>query len=179
MPKDIEDKVLLDIVANHKNLTLYNYALKMALVQCSAYKPGDPPRYRSTVFTSRSDDTSTHGLKVFELYVKNDNAYAYQYSQPQPEGQTLVKATWHSKEIQNPAENQRVLKVNDSVYLQPTTPSEYFIMFKSNNTLYATDEGWIYGIVSEDGKEVINKGLIKSCMSCHDASKHDRMLHAQ
>ena len=51
-------------------------------------------------------------------------------------------------------------------------------MHKSNSKEYATDSGWVYGVVSADGKTVLQKGLIASCMKCHDQSRTDRMLGA-
>lgn len=176
----VDDKTLLDIVANHPQMALYNYEFQRAIIKCTVTKFGKATHginYNPTVYASRSGDKSTHGLKVFKLYVKDNNAYAY--NNVQPEGQTLVKATWYSEKMHKQVQQGKMFPLNNSTYLKPTLGAEYFIMLKATTVSYATDQGWIYGIVSADGKSVIEKGLIKSCMGCHDESKEDRMLHAR
>ncbi len=190
-----DDKVFLDIVAAHDTMKAYNHSFKMAIAQCiqlslpsnivnmstagvtdttyagtRAFSAIDKGR----LYSSRSIDTVTHGRKIYRLFVKDDNAYD-NYTL-QPNGQFLVKATWHFETATKVDPKEEALIVNDSVYLRPTDPGEYFIMYKSGNANYATDMGWVYGIVNAAGNKVIEKGLIKSCMSCHDESQNDRML---
>ena len=71
------------------------------------------------------------------------------------------------------------LRLSDSVYLNPTVRSNFYLMYKSNSGEYPTDRGWVYGVVSSDGKTVLQKGLVASCMKCHSQSKTDRMLGAK
>ena len=39
-----------------------------------------------------------------------------------------------------------------------------------------TDEGWVYGTVSADGKTVTSAGRVQSCMNCHQDAPHDRLF---
>ena len=38
-----------------------------------------------------------------------------------------------------------------------------------------TDDGWVYGTVSADGKTVTSAGRVDSCMRCHETRK-DRVF---
>jgi hypothetical protein len=60
-----------------------------------------------------------------------------------------------------------------------TTPSDFYIMYKSNADEYATDSGWVYGVVSADGKRVLQKGVVSTCVNCHRLSKTDRIFGAR
>jgi hypothetical protein len=39
-----------------------------------------------------------------------------------------------------------------------------------------TDEGWIYGTVTSDGKAVTSAGRVESCMTCHQTGTVDRLF---
>lgn len=184
-----DDKVFLDIVAAHDTMTAYDHSFRMAIAQCvqlslsstvvSKIKAGTiDTSYagigKGRLYNSSSIDTATHGRKIYRLFVRDDNAYANYAGQPT--GQFLVKAIWHFETSTKPDPKGAQLVVNDSVYLKPTVPGEYFIMYKAGDVNYTTDMGWVYGIVNAAGNKVIDKGLIKSCMSCHDESRNDRML---
>ncbi len=179
-PKEpsIPDKTLLDIIAGYDKLPLFNYTVKMAAVDTRPYNPNDPIVYPpTTIFKSRSTDSTTHGGKVFRLRIKDDSNYAYDLSQPT--GQTIVMATYDYTQSRITLGEGKSLKMNDSLHLVPGTPRNYYIMFKSNATDYKTDNGWVYGVVTPDGKKVLQKGLIASCMRCHSESKTDRTLGAK
>ena len=179
-PKEpaIPDKTLLDIVAGYDKLPLFNYTVKMAAVDTRPYNPNDPIVYPpTTIFKSRSTDSTTHGGKVFRLRIKDDSNYAYDLAQPT--GQTIVMATYDYTQSRTTLGEGKSLKMNDSLHLVPATPRNYYIMFKSNATDYKTDNGWVYGVVAPDGKKVLQKGLIASCMRCHSESKTDRTLGAK
>jgi hypothetical protein len=51
-----------------------------------------------------------------------------------------------------------------------------FIMFKLDPRTPGTDEGWVYGTVTADGKEVTSAGRVESCMGCHRNAPHDRLF---
>jgi hypothetical protein len=49
-------------------------------------------------------------------------------------------------------------------------------MFKLDPKTPGTDEGWVYGTVSADGKQVTSAGRVESCMRCHQKAPHDRLF---
>jgi hypothetical protein len=50
-----------------------------------------------------------------------------------------------------------------------------FLMMKLDPKTPGTDEGWVYGTVSADGKTVTSAGRVASCMKCHEDRK-DRLF---
>jgi len=176
--KEVDDKVFLDIVATHDKLPLFNYTVKMAAIDTRPFNPNDKVAYPpTTLFKSRSSDTTTHGGKIFRLRVKEDSNYAYDLKQP--EGQILQLALFYYEETNTTLGDGKSFRLSDLLYLNPTTRSNFYLMYKSNSKEYPTDNGWVYGVVSADGKTVLQKGLIASCMKCHDQSRTDRMLGAK
>ena len=49
-------------------------------------------------------------------------------------------------------------------------------MFKLDPQTPDTDEGWVYGTVTPDGKKVTSAGKVESCMKCHQRAPHDRLF---
>ena len=49
-------------------------------------------------------------------------------------------------------------------------------MFKTAVDTPGTDQGWVYGTVSADGKRVTSVGRVKTCIQCHRNSTCDRQL---
>lgn len=43
-----------------------------------------------------------------------------------------------------------------------------FIMMKLDPKTAGTDDGWVYGTVTADGKSVTSAGRVASCMKCHE-----------
>lgn len=64
----------------------------------------------------------------------------------------------------------------DGVWYCAQEKSGLFIMTKLDPRTPDTDDGWVYGTVSPDGKRVTTSGRVTSCMECHRESSHDRML---
>jgi hypothetical protein len=59
--------------------------------------------------------------------------------------------------------------------------SGLFVMFQADGKLTAheapdTDDGWLYGTLTADGKTVTAAGKIKSCMECHQQAPHGRLF---
>jgi|ERR1043165_2932229 hypothetical protein len=175
---EVADQVFLDIAAHHDQIPLFNYTTKMAAVDTRPYNPNDPKVFPpTTLFKSRSTDTTTHGGKIFRLRAQKDAEYAYDLKQP--EGQVLHMATFYYEQSKTTLGDGKSLRLSDSLYLNPTTRSNFYLMLKTNSKDYPTDNGWVYAVVSPDGQKVLQKGLITSCMGCHGASKVDRMLGAK
>ena len=49
-------------------------------------------------------------------------------------------------------------------------------MFKAPPRTIGTDNGWVYGTVTSDGKTVTSAGRVATCMNCHKEAKHDRLF---
>ncbi len=174
-----DDKVFLDIAAGSDKLPLFNYTVKMAAIDTRPFNPNDPRVFPpTTLFLSRSTDTATHGGKMFRLKVKSDNSYAYELAQP--EGQILYLSSYlnYTTTSQSPGEG-KALRTGDSLYLVPGTKGPDYIMYKNNSTAYPTDSGWVYAVISPDGKKVLQKGLIASCITCHSHTRTDKILGAR
>lgn len=116
-----------------------------------------------------------HGMKIYQAWAKDAGAYFHAAHEEQPVGQVIVKESWTPKEVAEVALDSR-FAVSDGKYYTPDKPKELFIMFKDDPATPGTDEGWLYGIVSPDGKEVISPGHIKACADCHRQARHDRVF---
>ncbi len=145
-------KVLLDIAAKYKSYGKVDDMAKWAPWLCAA---PPPPKAR----LSDSKDPNTHGRKLYFLFAANRNEYVEKKS-PQV-GQTIVKESWQPDSSNPP---------------KPEQQSALFIMTKLDPTTKDTDEGWIYGTVTPDGKTVTSAGRVESCMKCHIQAKNDRLF---
>lgn len=54
-----------------------------------------------------------------------------------------------------------------------------YIMFRNDSREIESDDGWIYGTVSADGKRVTSSGLVQSCIACHQEAPHGRLFGIQ
>lgn len=134
---------------------------------------------------SQSDDTDSHGKKLYFLFAKEIAHYLDQDGSPSPVGQILVKEAWTSKPSNPNARNMRNhaagirvnprTKVGDQV-LEIGRRNKLFIMMKLETDTPETDQGWIYGVVDADSKAISEAGKVHSCMQCHIDAKHDRLF---
>lgn len=53
-----------------------------------------------------------------------------------------------------------------------------FVMLAVDDDV-ASDEGWIYGVLSPDGSRVETSGVIASCSGCHAQATHGRLFGYQ
>jgi hypothetical protein len=135
--------------------------------------------------TSASTDEGTHGQKLYYLYAKDKPAYLGAAEKASPVGQVLVKESWTSEEVGKDGPGSRIFKGLVSAdpciekagkkYIAGKLVGLY-IMMKLDAKTPDTDEGWVYGTVSADGKQVTAAGRVESCMSCHVKAKHDRLF---
>lgn len=122
-----------------------------------------------------------HGQKLYALFAGNRNAYVRDAAKPQPVGQVLVKESWVPKEVPAPAggspgHREWISEVHrDGKVYRASERAGLFIMVKTGGPEGETDQGWIYGTVSTDGK-VTSAGRVASCMSCHQDAKNDRLF---
>jgi hypothetical protein len=144
--------------------------------------PAGPP----SPHVSASKDPATHGQKLYALFVKDQNSYLKMAkTRSAPIGQVLVKQAWIPKEVPRtgvgPESDQEEYLVwpyarkGGKVY-RATKQADLFIMVKLDPKTPGTDDGWVYGTVSPDGKKVTSAGRVESCMRCHQETKHDRQF---
>jgi hypothetical protein len=145
------------------------------------FRPGE-------VRPSASMDKDTHGQKLYFLFSRNRETYLNLAAKPQAEGQVIVKESWTTKEATEEERTAFLSRVfagytegvpfarKDGKLYRTDKQGELFIMFKTGADKADTDQGWVYGTVTPDGKSVTSAGRVESCMNCHKAAKHDRLF---
>ncbi len=159
------------------------------------------PAPTGSLAVSRSGDQATHGRKLYSLFVKEMpededilNSYTVQ-GKPSPVGQVVVKEAWAPKEVKDGGRKLepvvRKVKVRgveqedrfvpyargkDGRLYHAKERAGLFIMIKLDPKTPGTDEGWVYGTVTADGKKVTSAGRVESCMACHKDAPHDRLF---
>jgi hypothetical protein len=146
---------------------------------------------------SRSADPETHGRKLYSLFAKELGPLGSYVGSDAP-GQVIVKESWVPEEVADngkPLEPvRRTVKVRrgDVVVEQEDSFTPYarkdgklyhakekgplFVMFKVDPQTPGTDEGWVYGTVTPDGKQVTSAGRVESCLGCHREAPHGRLF---
>jgi hypothetical protein len=152
---------------------------------------------------SSSTDADTHGRKLYSLFVKEQRPNLIfggcytRAGEPNPVGQVVVKESWVPEEVkeeepQRP-NNRKVMIRRDGKLVEETDDFlpyarkdgrlyhakeklGLFIMLKLDPETPGTDDGWVYGTVTADGKTVTSKGRVASCMKCHQDAPHDRLF---
>ncbi len=126
---------------------------------------------------SASEDTGTHGRKLYTLYAKDPVAYGARASvamigDREPAGlsdisQVLVKEAFAPVETSQmhslhllPAEHEGKLYV-------PGEPMGLYVLFKPLKAEVGTDAGWVYATIAADMTTFTGAGRIDSCMGCH------------
>jgi hypothetical protein len=175
-------QALLDVAATYQNYGEIDSNLRYAPWLCGAQGVG-PTQHKISVST----DSHSHGKKVYFLFVKDKTSYlkdtASTAQSPSTERayqnildseQVIVKESWYPKAV--PIETPVPLGSLQPTELAPSTKSALFIMMKSAPDTPDTDEGWIYGTLTPDGKTVTSAGRVQSCMACHQAAPHGRLF---
>lgn len=130
---------------------------------------------------SASKDEATHGQKLYYLFAKDQLAYLnLTADKPMPPGQFIVKESWLPEEITNDSQvrslaNQHIVE-KDGKRFRTGKLAGLYIMLKLAPETPDTDQGWVYGTVTADGKTVTAAGKVESCMSCHVKTAKDRLF---
>jgi hypothetical protein len=66
--------------------------------------------------------------------------------------------------------------IKDDKVFKAAKQADLFVMLKLDPKTPNTDEGWVYGTVTPDGKTVTSAGRVASCMKCHVDAKADRLF---
>ena len=202
--RPFEDR-LLEIARSYESYGPLEEAMKVSGFVCdftpSRFITGLTPAGTFTPATQKGPrpmqfspgGSTTHGKKVYLLFAK------YRFLGPRensayPVGQTVVKEAWVPEEVKDEGAPltavSRKVKVGDKERMDRILPyarkdgrlyharekAGLFIMFKLDPETPGTDEGWVYGTVTADGKTVNSVGKIESCMKCHKDAPHDRLF---
>jgi hypothetical protein len=146
---------------------------------------------------SNSSDPATHGRKLYWLFVKEvPSSAAHGYIPPNGVnsiGQVVVKEAWAPEQVPDKTALETVtrkIKTSGGERIDCFQPYArkggkvyhakeklgLFIMFKLGPKTPGTDNGWVYGTVTADGKKVTSAGRVESCMGCHKDAPHDRLF---
>jgi hypothetical protein len=194
-PQEFEER-LLEIAHSYESYGRVHADYQWALAMCD-----DSSTFLPELAISNTSDSRAHGRKLYALYAKMSSEPDLYLAEEalNPVGQVVVKESWVPEEVDpgrgpgdplsalvqarsdNPFEgapdspaSQYILRENH--VFRPKARSDLFVMFKLNPGTPETDEGWVYGIVTADGKKVTSAGRVASCMSCHLEAPHDRLF---
>jgi hypothetical protein len=187
-------KELLQVANDYKTWGRIDDELRWAPFLCRSPLPG---RARF----SASPDADTHGQKIYSLFAKDRKAYVTLGDAKEVAvGQVIVKESWVPEEVKDPKFDRPHQiettppggppfshKLSDGDHFDPfvekdgklykaSKPAGLFVMIKLASKTEGTDNGWVYGTLSADGKEVTAAGKVESCMKCHQDAKHDRLF---
>lgn len=128
-------------------------------------------------------EEGAHGKKLYFLFAKNIANY-FETQKQATIGQVLVKESWTSKPSNPDARNLRqhasANRINPRTYIdgkkvEIAKRKSLFVMIKQAPDTPGTDEGWVYGIIKPETKEILASGRVGSCMACHQ-EPIDRMF---
>jgi hypothetical protein len=158
-----------------KTFTLIDPNARWAPVRCAAPRPTDRVMGQMSV----SKDTDTHGQKLYLLYARQSKAYIDLTEKGSPLDQMLVKESWQVEEVEKderPIGDKTPLARKGKRLFLGKARGDLFIMFKLDPKTPQTDNGWVYGTVTADGKQVTSAGRVESCIGCHTRAKYDRLF---
>jgi hypothetical protein len=191
---------LLEIAGSYESYWVPSPALTGSVVLCEKNFDLIRPQDSRTVRLSAAGDSSPHGMKLYLLFTEPplSDPGVEPPTGKWPVGQVVVKEAWLPEEAEDvgqplPAvprklhvrrgdgwaeEEDRFVpygRHGDKLY-HAREKAGLFIMFKLVPGTPGTDEGWVYGTVTPDGKQVTGAGRLESCMNCHQDAPHDRLF---
>jgi hypothetical protein len=197
---DSFDEHLLQIAKVYKEYGRVDDTMRVAPQKCDA--PRDPKA--GIARFSESKDEKTHGKKLYSVFAAHKFAYlGAKDLQEQPVGQMLVKQSWVAEEFKEGEDKEQKVVVTPLKHrpddakervspdridhflpyaekggklYHAAKQAELFIMFKLDPKTKDTDNGWVFGTVTPDGKKVTSSGKVESCMKCHQDAPHDRVF---
>lgn len=137
----------------------------------------------ATIRESASEDEGTHGKKLYWLYAKDRAAYLKaKDGGTQPVGQVLVKEAFVAEPGRGghdaDAGWQALIRVveRDGKPYHAGAKESLYVLLKLDPKTDGTDQGWVYGTLTPDGKTVTSAGKVATCMGCHTENTTDRMF---
>jgi hypothetical protein len=187
---------LLEIAKSYAAFGRVDDEAHWAPTLCRAPRP-------ATARFSASKDTKTHGQKLYSMFAGDRKSYQALPEKGQPVGQVIVKQSWVPEEVTD--KGQRLDPIRQRVKVaakgkdargmaadwldcfmpyarkggklyKAAKKADLFIMYKLDSATKDTDQGWVYGTVTADGKKVTAAGRLESCMKCHQKAAHDRVF---
>jgi hypothetical protein len=187
---------LLEIARSYKDYGRLDDEYRWAPELCRLPNPG-------VARFSGSKDEETHGKKLYSLFAKQRAEYlVMDKGKTNSMGQVVVKESWIPEEVTDAKAERKIIvtkgkpkeKDEDRIDLselgdhflpyavkggktyRAAKQAELFIMFKMDPKTPETDDGWVYGTVTPDGKKVTSAGKVESCMKCHQDAGHDKLF---
>jgi hypothetical protein len=189
---------LLEIARTYEEYGLVRDQVNWAPAPCAGAGMIPAP---ADLHVSASSDSSTHGQKLYAIFARyaRPGSYVSPAEKRNPVGQVVVKESWlaveaTSRAVAQPRKVKERIKEGSSPdcfrQLETWHPqaskdgknyragrkADLFIMFKLDPQTPGTDNGWVYGTVSPDGKRVTSAGRVENCMACHLRAPHDRLF---
>lgn len=159
-------KQMLDVAAGYYKYQKYDDNLRRAPWLCAMPPPSGPK-------LSKSKDAGTHGQKVYYVYAKDMASYIA--NEKAPDGQVLVKESFIP--LMGDPDAKPFMGVKDQYKAGEKHGLFIMIRLAPGSAGYKdTDDGWIYGTVTADGKTVTAAGKVQSCMGCHLQAPHGRLF---
>ena len=165
------DERLREIAKTYKKYGKVDPSARRAPELCAA------PRVTGSPFQSTSDDETSHGHKLYYLYAAKKPEYLAAAKKDSPVGQVLVKEAYAAVEAGAKSKappNETTVGIDGKIY-HTGQAMGLFVMFKADPKTKDTDDGWVYGTVSEKG-EVTSAGRVESCMACHKDATRDHLF---
>jgi hypothetical protein len=189
---------LLQVAKDYKSWGRVDDEMRWSPTFCRMPEPGKPQ-------FSASKDADTHGQKLYSLFAKDRDAYFMLGAKKSVAvGQVVVKESWVPEEAKDRQPGRTEFKdivrtpppegapkarplahdgdhfypyaVKDGKVFKASKPAGLFVMMKLFPKTEGTDNGWVYGTISADRKQVTASGKIESCMKCHESAKYDRLF---
>lgn len=150
-------KQLLEIAAKYESYGKVDDMSRWAPALCAA--PPAPKLRKSAA------GKGPHERKLYYLFAADRSEYVE--GKAPKVGQTVVKEAWVP---------QSAIESPHNFNPKGSYRNALFIMTKLDPKTKDTDQGWVYGTVTADGKTVTSSGRVESCMGCHIQTKNDRLF---
>lgn len=181
---------LLQAARQYRRWTRVDERPNLAPELCRAPMPSDHGKAARVRISGAK--TSPHGRKLYFLYAKNKYKYLRLTAASQvkvPVGQVVVKQAWHAVPARKAARANakklllgrhlpavRTVKDKHGRLLTTGKQADLYIIMKLAANTPGTDDGYVYGTVTPDGKRVTSAGRVERCMGCHDNAPHERLF---
>jgi hypothetical protein len=117
------------------------------------------------------------GLKLAYYYALDRQDYTKTDGALPRVGQTVVKEAWSPEPVTDQqALGIPVITAPDGKKYRPGHRTGLFVMYRLDPGAQGTDEGWVYGTMTADGKHVTSAGAIESCVTCHKNAGPGRLF---